>query len=174
MKKSKKTAISAILASLGTVILYVGSLLEVLDISSACVVSFLVLFCLIELGAGYAIGVYATVTVLSFIILPQKLPAFFFSLFFGLLPITKMYIERLGARTGVFICWLIKLALFNGELIAFGFLAKELLEIPDSTVIIALYIVLSNAMFVLVDILYGLLTRIYYGKFRNRISKFLK
>ncbi len=162
------------MASLGVVILYIGALLEVIDISSACIASFLVLFCLIELGVGSAFGVYATITVLSILVLPQKLPVLFFSLFFGLLPITKMYLERLGTHIGAILCYILKLALFNGELVLFGFLAKELLSIPDSTLILAAYIVLSNVMFILVDILYGLVTRMYFRTFRKRISKFLK
>jgi len=174
VKKSKKIALSAIMASLGTVILYVGSLLEVLDITSACIASFLVLFCLIEIGAGSALGVYATVTILSLLVLPQRLPALFFALFFGILPLTKMLFEKIGTRIGVILSYVLKLALFNGELVIFGIVAKELMNIPDSALIIAAYAVLSNAMFVLVDILYGVLTRMYFGTFRKRISKFLK
>ena len=174
MKKSKKIAISAIMASLGVVFLYVGSLLEVLDLSSACVASICVLFCLTELGIPSAIGVYAVITTLGFLILPQKLPAFFFTFFFGIMPVTKMLFEKLGTRIGKVLCLIFKIVLFNGELFVFAFLAKKLLEIPESTALKIVYIVLSNLIFILLDILYGLLVRIYYGKIRQRISKFLK
>ena len=174
MKKTKKLALSAIFAAVGVVILFLGSLLEVLDISAACIASLIVLFCLTEMGVAYAAGVYATVTVLSFIILPNKMAAFFFAFFFGPLPITKMLFEKLGTKTGAVLCWLFKLLLFNAELVAFWFLAKGLLEIPEKTFIIVLYAVLSNAMFVLADILYGQLTRIYFRSIRKRIGKFLK
>ena len=174
MKKTKKIAISAIMASLGVVLLYVGSLLDVLDISSACLASFCVLFCLTELGIPSAVGVYAVVTTLSFIVLPQKLPAFFFAFFFGIMPVTKMLFEKLGTYVGKLLCFVFKLALFNGELFVFAILARELLEIPESTVMKIVYIVLSNLIFILLDILYGLVVRIYFRKIRQRISKFLK
>ena len=174
MKNTKKTAISAIMASLGVVFLYVGSLLEVLDLSSACIASICVLFCLTELGIPSAIGVYAVVTTLGFIILPQKLPAFFFAFFFGIMPVTKMLIEKLGTRIGKALCYIFKILLFNGELFIFALLAKNLLEIPESTALKIVYIVLSNLIFILLDILYGLLVRIYFRKIRQRISKFLK
>ena len=174
MKKTKKIAISAIMASLGVVFLYLGSLFDVLDLSSACVASFCVLFCLTELGIPSAIGVYAVVTTLSFLVLPHKLPAFFFAFFFGIMPVTKMLFEKLGTHVGKVLCYVFKLALFNGELFVFALLARELLEIPESTVLKIVYVVLANVIFILLDILYGLTVRIYYGKIRKRISKFLK
>lgn len=174
MKKTKKIAISAIMASLGVVFLYLGSLLDVLDISSACVASFCVLFCLTELGIPSALGVYAVVTTLGFLVLPQKLPAFFFAFFFGIMPVTKMLLEKLGTRVGKVLCYIFKIVLFNGELIVFALLARELLEIPESTVLKIVYYVLANVIFILLDILYGLIVRIYYRKIRQRISKFLK
>lgn len=162
------------MASLGVVFLYLGSLLDVLDISSACVASFCVLFCLTELGIPSAVGVYAALSTLSFLVLPQKLPAFFFALIFGIMPITKMLIEKLGTRIGVVLCYVLKLLLFNGELFVLALLARELLEIPESTALMIVYIVLANIIFILLDILYGLAVRIYFGKIRQRISKFLK
>ena len=162
------------MASLGVVFLYLGSLFDVLDLSSACVASFCVLFCLAELGIPSAIGVYAVITTLSFLVLPQKLPAFFFAFFFGIMPMTKMLFEKLGARIGAVLCYVFKLILFNGELFVFALLARELLEIPESTVLKIVYVIVSNVIFVLLDILYGLTVRIYFGKIRKRISKFLK
>ena len=174
MKTSKKTALSAVMAALGVALLYIGSLVDVLDISTACIASIAVLFCLTEMGLASALGVYAVVTTLSLLILPQKMPALLFAIFFGLLPITKMLFEKLGAKTGVVISYILKLALFNGELVLFGFLAKGLLDLPKSTALIILYIALSNAVFVLLDILYGRLIKLYFGKIRKKISKFLK
>jgi len=162
------------MASLGVVFLYVGSLFDVLDLSSACLASFCVLFCLTELGIPSAIGVYAVVTTLSFLLLPHKLPAFFFAFFFGIMPVTKMLFEKLGTRVGKVLCYIFKLALFNGELFVFAILAHELLEIPESTALKIVYAVLSNLIFILLDILYGLVVRIYFRKIRQRISKFLK
>lgn len=174
MKKTKKTALCAIMSALGVVILYVGSLFDVLDLTAACVASFLILFLLTELGTGYAFASYAIICVLSFLLLGQKLPALFFCLFFGIMPLTKKWFEHLGTKIGAVLSFILKLLLFNAELVVFGFLAKELLELPDSVVMIVVYIVLCNVMFVLADILYGLSVRIYYAKIRKRISRFLK
>ena len=174
MKKTKKLALSAIFASLGVVLLWVGSLLEVLDMSSAFVVSLAVLFCLVELGTGYAVGVYAVITALSLILLPKKAASLLFALFFGPLPITKMLFEKLGVHIGAFLSYICKIIVFNAELFAFGYFGKELFEIPESKVMIAVYIALFNIIFVLADLLYGQLTRIYMNSIRKRISRFLK
>ncbi|MBQ0125372.1 MAG: hypothetical protein KBS59_03505 [Clostridiales bacterium] len=174
MKKAKKTALSAICASLCVVILYICSFFEVLDISSAYAASILVLFIVTELGIGYATGVYASVTVLSLLILPQKLPALLFALFFGIQPVTKRVFEHIGTKIGAVLSYVMKLALFEVELVAFGYLARELLEIPENKIIVAAYIVLANLIFILGDILYGKLVRIYRRYLRNRIIKYLK
>lgn len=174
MKKSKKMAISAIMSALGVALLYIGSLFEVLDISAACIASLVIMLVLTEFGIVSALSVYGVITLLSLLILPQKLPALFFALFFGLWPITKLWFEHIGAKSAPFIGYVLKLVLFNAELLLFGYLAKELLAIPDSVIVVVVYIVMFNAIFILTDILYGSLVRIYFKTIRKRISKYLK
>lgn len=174
MRRSKKTAISAIMAALGVALLYIGSLFDVLDISVACIASLVVLLVLSEMGVASALSVYAVITILSLLILPQKLPALFFALFFGIWPITKLWFEHIGSKTNPIIGYALKLILFNIELFLFGYLAKELLELPDSAAIVIIYVVILNVIFILTDILYGLLVRIYFRTIRKRISKYLK
>ena len=175
MKKSKKLAISAIFASLGAVVLLLGSLVDVLDISAAFVASLCVLFVLCELGLPWAFGTYIVTSTLSLLIVPgSRLAGILFSLIFGLLPITKMLFEKLGAKTHPALAYVCKIALFNVELAALWFLARTLLEIPDKTWMINLGAVLANVIFVLADIFYGVLVRIYFNRIRKKISRFLK
>ena len=175
MKKAKKIAFAAIFSSLGTVVILLGSLVDVLDISAAFLASLCVLLILCEFGIAWAAGTYAVISILSLIIVPgSRLAGILFAIIFGLLPITKMLFEKLGAKTHVFVAYLCKIALFNGEMIALWLVAKALLEIPEKTWLLILCAVLANAIFILADIFYGVLTRIYYRNIRNKISKFLK
>ena len=174
MKKTKKLALSAILSSIGVLLLWLGSLLEVLDMSAACIASLIVLFCLVELGLGYSLGVYAVIVAISFIIVPKRAAPLLFSLFFGPLPITKMLFEKLGSKIGAFLSYLCKIILFNAELFAFGYFGKALFNLPESKIMISVYIALFNIIFFLADLLYGQLTRMYFRSFRKRISRFLK
>ena len=95
MKNSKKIALSAILSALGVVIIFLGGLLGVLDISSACIVSFILLFIYIEIGKMHAILSYAVISVVGFLIGGQNLfaPACF-AFFFGPMALTKFLFEK--------------------------------------------------------------------------------
>ncbi len=161
------------LASLGVVVLYVGAFLEILDLSVACVASFIIIFCVIELGYASAFAVYAIISVLSLIILPTKWVAIYFVLFFGLMPITKSVYEK----TGRILSWIFKIVTFNAELVLFYFIASALDFFEETEFLVILLIaalVMLNIVFVLTDIVYTRLARIYEHKFRHRIRKFLK
>ena len=126
---------------------------------------YLILFCLIELGYAAAFSVYAVISVISLLILPNKWVAFYFVFFFGPMPITKKIFEKTGR------------VIFNAELVAFYFIVSALgffdeNEISKLFAIAAL--ILLNVVFLLSDILYGKLYRIYMVKYRHRIKKFLK
>lgn len=173
MKLTKKISICAMLASLGVVILYVGSLVELLDISVACIASFIILFCVAELGYASSFAVYAIISVLSFIILPNKWVAAYFAFFFGLMPITKKIYEK----TGKIISWILKLLTFNAELVAFYFIFSALDFFEETefiSIMLIAALIMLNIVFVLVDILYGRFRAIYDVRFRHRIRKFLK
>ena len=173
MKITKKISICAMLASLGIVILYVGSIVELVDISVACLASFIILFCVAELGDACALSVYGVISILAFLILPNKWVAAYFAFFFGIMPVTKKLFEK----TGKILSWVLKLVTFNAELFAFYFVfsALDFFEKTEFTeiMLVAAFIML-NIVFVLVDILYGRFRAIYDVRFRHRIRKFLK
>ncbi len=161
------------LASLGVVILYVGAFLEILDLSVACIASFIVMFCVVELGYAAALSVYGIISILSLMILPTKWVAIYFALFFGLMPITKTIYEK----TGKLISWILKLVTFNAEMVLFYFIASALDFFEESEFLaffLVVALVMLNIVFVLTDIAYTRLTRLYEYKYRNRIKKFLK
>ena len=58
MKKTTRITLCALLAALGVVILYLGALVNVLDISVSILASFLILFCVAEIGYSWAAAVW--------------------------------------------------------------------------------------------------------------------
>ena len=60
------------LAALGVVFLYIGSVVQVMDITMAVVASLCCTFAVIEFGGSYPWLVYAVTGVASLIVLPQK------------------------------------------------------------------------------------------------------
>ncbi len=177
MRKTKKISFSALCAALGVIFLSLGSMLDVLDMSAAILSAMLVLFCVIELGGGYASMVYAVVAVLSLVILPNKSAALLFTALFGYMPIIKLYFERRMGR----LAWIPKLLIFNLIFALLVFLGAELVGFTvqnawgiPALVIYAAYFLLANAVAVLCDILFSRLTRVYFFRFRERIRKYLK
>ena len=106
MKHTKKIAIASLCGSLGVICLYLGVILNVLDMTAALLASLLVLFCVLELGYGYAFSVYAIISLLSLLLLPNPSPAWMFIALFGYVPITKFFLENL-------VLFLIKKSIIN-------------------------------------------------------------
>ena len=111
-EKTKKMTVGAVLSALGVVILFIGSMLETLDLSMAALASFLCVLAVIELGGAYPFMIYAVTGILSVILMPYKMSGWFYVLFFGYYPIIKEKLERLKKP----IAWLIKLAVLNGAI----------------------------------------------------------
>lgn len=163
------------LTALGVVILYLGSVFELMDLTIACAASFTVLFCVFEMGGKYAAAVYAATSVLSLILVPRKEIAVYFIVFFGIMPITKKLFEKAGK----ILSWVLKIAAFNLEIFAFYFaviaLGFDFFEGNETNMpYLVAMLLLANASFVLADILYTLIFKIYEKKYRARIRKFLK
>lgn len=94
-KRTKYMTLSAMLAALSVVIMALGSLVEVLDLTTAVLASFLCIYAVIELGGAYPWMIWLSSSVLALLLLPLKTPAIFYALFFGFYPILKEKFERL-------------------------------------------------------------------------------
>ena len=173
MRKTKKLTVCAMLSALGVAILYLGNFMEILDLSVSCAASLIVVFCMEELGTKYSLATYAVISVLSFILLPQKWISVYFILFFGIMPITKHVYEK----TGKLFAWILKIVTFNIEIFLFYFVAEKLdfFEQSESSLpyLLAL-LAMANVVFILADVLYDKLSVIYRLKYQSRIRKFLK
>ena len=178
MRKTKKLALSSLCAALGVVFLSVGAFLEVLDMSAALLASFLVLFCFLEMGYRYAFSVFAVTALLALMLLPQTTAPWMFALLFGYMPVSKFGFEKL---CGKILSWIPKLILFNavwavmifllGALL--GFTTENPFGIPPYAIYIAFFAV-GDLMYVVCDVLYVRLARVYMVRFRERFARYLK
>ena len=159
------------LTALGVIFLGIGAILEVLDISMAVIASFCVIIALIEYGKGSPWMVYAAISVLSFLILPSKLPALFFALFFGFYPILREKFERKNKL----LRWILKELTFNVclaviiTLYMLLFFESVSLAIPLPWLIVAA-VVLCEIVFVMYDIALERLITFYVIKLRHRFK----
>ena len=177
MKKTTRITLCALLAALGVVILYLGALVNVLDISVSILASFLILFCVAEIGYSWAAAVWLLTAILSLLLLPNKAPALLYTALFGYMPVTKFLFERLGK----WVAWIPKLVLFNAAAVTVGYFGWELLGFTTENRfglsvgwMMAAYLILANVVFIVCDVLYTRLVLIYLKKYRNKIRKYLK
>ena len=84
---SKKTSlqvkyltVSAMLSALGVVMLGLGAVIEVLDITVAVIASLLVTYAVIEIGGPYPWLIWIVTSIVALLILPLKTPVLFYAL----------------------------------------------------------------------------------------------
>ncbi len=167
-KQTKFLTVSAMLCALGVVILMLGALIEVLDISTAVIASILCVYAVIEMGGAYPWLIWIVTSLLAFLLLPQKTPAVFYALFAGFYPILKEKLEKLNRP----LAFLLKLAVFHISLAALYFCLRIFfpasLDIQDLIWIPVILYVLSLVCFILYDIALSKLITLYLVRLRNR------
>ncbi len=164
----KRLTFCAMLVALGVIFLGIGALIEVLDISMAVIASICVIIPMIEYGKGTPWMVYAAISVLSLLLLPNKFPAALFALFAGFYPILKEKLER----KNTVIRWILKELIFNVSLaiivlLYFFLFFKGTIQVPW---MIAVAIILAELVFILYDKAISKLIRIYVMEFRHRLK----
>ena len=173
---SKKTSlqvkyltVSAMLSALGVVILGLGAVIEVLDITVAVLASLLVTYAVIEIGGPYPWLIWVVTSVIALLLLPLKTPVLFYALLAGYYPILKQKIEKKMARLPA---WSLKLSIFAASLAimwaTMWLFAPALLETTGGWVMIAITLVLGVVSFVLYDLCLSRLIIRYFAKWQNR------
>ncbi len=108
-KQTKYLTVSAMLCALGTILLALGALIDVLDLTVAAMASLLCVYAVIEIGRPYPVAIWLVTSLLSLLLLPVKTPAIVYAMFAGFYPIVKAKLEGLRKP----ISWLLKLVVFH-------------------------------------------------------------
>lgn len=185
-KTTRRVAMCGVFCALAAVLLGVGAILEVLDISAAAAASLILLPILLCYGNRYAILSYAVTAVLGLILMPQSPAAWMFAGLTGYYPIIKTRLDRLPRVLG----WLIKLSLLTAIFVIYlavffflilggeGSIADAFLlgfgEADESPVLALVTVGLGLLTFVLFDILIDRLLVLYYIKWQKRVERWMK
>lgn len=158
------------LAALGVILLYLGSLVEVLDISMAVIASLLCVVAVIEYGGGAPWMIYGVTAILSLVLLPNKTPAALYAIFFGFYPVLKEKFEKCNRA----LAWVLKEITFNAAMVVAGLVAVFVLLGPDNALVnplvIGVAVVLCEIVFVLYDIAMTRLITFYLVTLRSRFK----
>ena len=162
--RTKKLAFSAIVTALSVVFLYVGALLELLDVTAAALASFCVLWVTVEFGKRWALAVYAASSILALLLLPTKLPAVLYVGLFGYYPPLKAFYEQ---KLHGALVWAAKLATTNAAVLCMILVARYVAA--NALWFEILLLVTFNLVFVLYDRAITRLMRAYVLVWRKRL-----
>ena len=148
---SRPLALSALSAALGTVLLYVSSILPSGRLTVLCVASLCTVVVQCTCGWKWALGSFAVTAALSLILLPGKAVAVLYAVLFGYYPLVMLIVGRIKSPAGR---WAIKLGLFNAVVIALYYAARSLLQSGIGSFFIhpLIMLLLANGLFILYDL----------------------
>ncbi len=172
--KTKILTFSALMAASAFAVVWLGSLVGVLDISAACIASFFILAVCLEAGYGWALLAYAAASALSLLLTADKTAAVIFAAFFGIYAVFRAILGRIRPK---WLSWAVKILVFNAMLAVILTIIRFVLTTGDfdyPTLIVVFTLVLAQAVFVIYDIALEKLTRIYFFRFHDRVSSVLK
>ena len=162
------------MVALGTAVMVLGAVIEVLDLSVCALASMLVVFIYLEIGSYYPWLVWICTSMATALIYPGSIIWVEYLFIFGIYPLIKAYIEKMPRWT-----WLIvKLMYVNAVIWGMFCVAEFLLGIPffgdEGRVMAIITYVLMNVAFVLYDFFIVVMVRFYFEKLRPRFKRFLK
>ena len=166
MKASKRIAVCGMTAALSVVVMIIGGVLGLGMYASPMIAG----ICLTPIdrkyGARYQWTLWAAVSLLSFILVPNAEQNLMYLCFFGLYPIVQPLFEKLPRKLG----WVCKLLYFNVTVIAVEALVMLVL-VPEvmGTAMLIVLLLMGNVIFVCYDFLLprsDLLFRKYFGRLK--------
>lgn len=179
---TKRLTISAALVALTVVLLWLGSLVEVLDLVTVFIASLFIAFSVAEFGVAWSLLPWIAAGVLSCLLMPGAFISWEYALLVGLLPIFKALWERVRIRPLALLGKLFSFnLLFAGILVIFHFFFGGLFSdltlfgrtIPALAVPVLLA-VLGNLAFLLYDYLLTRAIFLYYTRWRARVARWLR
>ena len=183
---TRRVATCGVFCALAVVMLGLGAVIEVLDVTASAAAALILLPVLLCYGKKYGWLSYAVTATLGVLLMPQSLAAWMYAGLTGFYPMVKMKLDRLPRVLG----WLIKLALLTAVLALYlavfyfimlggeGSFADAFLlgfgETDGSPVLAYAVVGLSVFTFVLYDLLIDRILVLYYIKWKKRVEKWLK
>ena len=108
--ESQKIALCGMLGALSVVLLLIGSALQIGTYAAPMLAAFLIIPVLEEYGPRYALTLYATVSILAVLFVPETELAFFYVLVMGYYPVLRV---KLNGVKSTLLRWVLKFAVFN-------------------------------------------------------------
>lgn len=175
--RSKKLALSGILAGLAICLMLLGSIIPFSTFATPAIAGAVIIPVAIEFGLSTGWLLYGAISLLSILMVADKEMALMFVFLMGFYPLLKAVFER-GIRPK-FICILVKLALFN--ICIFAMYSVMLFLFPINYIVeefasygigyIVALLALGNLVFMVYDVALSRLIDVYMIKWRPKLFK---
>ena len=171
-KRTAQLALAAVLCALAVTVMMLGGLIPAATFCCPMLAGFLTIPSLCECGAGMALCAWATISILSCLLGPDKEAAAIY-LFLGWYPVLRPKLEKLRQP----LRFLLKLLIFNCAVIAVYSLLLFVLgleslraEFSDmGKIMLLVTLVLGNGIFILFDFVLPRLELLYRCRFRPHL-----
>ena len=167
--------LSVITMILNVVLLLIGSALQIGTYAAPMLAAFLIMPVLEEYGPRYALTLYATVSILAVLFVPETELAFFYVLVMGYYPVLRV---KLNTLKNTVLRWVIKFTVFNAAtvlvyLLLFALLGPAVLDelLADGTAMLVALLAAGNLSFWLCDRALAALTRYYHLVVKPKLKK---
>ena len=183
---SRRMAMCAVLCAVAVVILGLGTLIEIFDLTAAALAALILLPVLLCYGRSYAWLSYAVTAALGVILMPQSFAAWSFAGLVGYYPIIKQRLDHLPRLLG----WALKLLLLTAILCLYVLLVYFMVlggeggifdsfmaafgDTGGTPVLAWVAVGLSVLTFVLFDLLIDRLLILYRFRWKKRVEKWMK
>lgn len=177
LKKSLIAAVSGLAAALSLAVMCASGLFYGLTYAVPMLLGIIVFSIRKTFSLSAAWSVYAAVSILSLILAPEKEAVLFYILFFGWYPIIRPSLSKLRPA---FISVIIKIVLYNTAVFLAELAAVCIFGIPFfedgefSAVMLAVFAVLMNILFLLYEMLLKYYTAFYEKKLEKQLLKIFK
>ena len=181
MSQSAKTAIGGMTAAL-SVVLMLPTVMGLWTYALPAFAGILIMLAVIELDKKWAAGIFAAVSILSLMLLPNKEAAVFYACFFGSYPIIKAVIEKRNIPRALE--YIIKTVIFNASVLIASFVMLKLFGMPLEEFLgtegesawwveyaIPITLVIANITFIAFDYLLTVMVTVYLTRWQKRFRK---
>ncbi len=164
----KCAAICAVFAALTVVLLFFGTLLDIMDLTVAAASSVITVIVLKETGKRYSLLMFFASSVLAFLFMPSSSAVIYYISFFGYYPILMEYVNKLSK----FFSTLLSYTVFNISMLIDYLLFTSIFGITgEPWWMYVVLMIVSNVFFAVYNYALPVFSFLYEKKFR-KIFKF--
>jgi len=177
MTHTKKIALSGVFAGLSLALMWTGSFVPWMDYVMPMLASMFTFLLVLELGPTWPTGVYVATSILSALLLPNKVLALIYVMFFGGYPVLRYLMQQ---KLPKWLAWVLKFALFNAMMVASYYLAVFVfgLEFSDFGMFgqyaMVLTLLMGNVAFFAYDAaILSMFELLYHKRWRKKLQRIM-